>query len=131
MYNDNDWRAYLEHGWGKKPEQKAKEKAYNAKYYKEHPEKWGKKEESINKPKSKSSWDASDQKPFDLLSEKYGVNYGRLKLNDPKVLLIAISEATNQRRSLNVFDKAAKELAIEMAKDASGSFKFNDFFKRR
>ena len=40
MYSENDWRDYLAHSWGKKPEQKAREKAYNAKYYREHPEKW-------------------------------------------------------------------------------------------
>ena len=40
MYNYNDYRLYLEHSWGKKPEQKAAEKAYNQKYYEEHKSKW-------------------------------------------------------------------------------------------
>ena len=40
MYSTNDYRDYLEHSWGKKPEQKAAEKAYNAKYYREHKNKW-------------------------------------------------------------------------------------------
>ena len=35
-YSNNDYRDYLEHSWGKKPEQKAAEKAYNAKYYLEN-----------------------------------------------------------------------------------------------
>ena len=33
---------YLEHSWGKKPEQKAREKAYNAEYYQKHKDKWKK-----------------------------------------------------------------------------------------
>ena len=40
MYNYNDYRLYLEHSWGKKPEQKAAEKAYNQKYYEENKSKW-------------------------------------------------------------------------------------------
>ena len=36
IYSKNDYRSYLEHSWGKKPEQKAAEKAYNAKYYLEN-----------------------------------------------------------------------------------------------
>ena len=40
MYGYNDYRLYLEHSWGKKPEQKAAEKAYNQKYYQEHKSKW-------------------------------------------------------------------------------------------
>ena len=39
-YSQNDYRNYLEHSWGKKPEQKAAEKAYNQKYYQEHKSKW-------------------------------------------------------------------------------------------
>ena len=35
-YSNNDYRDYLEHSLGKKPEQKAAEKAYNAKYYLEN-----------------------------------------------------------------------------------------------
>lgn len=37
-YGNNDWRDYLAHSWGKKPEQKAREKEYNAWYYKTHKE---------------------------------------------------------------------------------------------
>ena len=33
---------YLEHSWGKKPEQKAREKEYNAEYYRKHKDKWKK-----------------------------------------------------------------------------------------
>lgn len=33
---------YLEHSWGKKPEQKAREKQYNAEYYQKHKDKWKK-----------------------------------------------------------------------------------------
>lgn len=33
MYSNNDYRLYLEHSWGKKPEQKAREKEYNHWYY--------------------------------------------------------------------------------------------------
>ena len=33
---------YLQHSWGKKPEQKAREKQYNAEYYKKHKDKWEK-----------------------------------------------------------------------------------------
>ena len=40
MYSYNDYRNYLEHSWGKKPEQKAAEKAYNQKYYEENKSKW-------------------------------------------------------------------------------------------
>lgn len=40
VYGNNDWRDYLAHSWGKKPEQKAKEKAYNAEYYRQHKDKW-------------------------------------------------------------------------------------------
>ena len=32
-YSNNDYRDYLEHSWGKKPEQKAKESAYNHMYW--------------------------------------------------------------------------------------------------
>lgn len=32
----------LEHSWGKSPEQKAREKEYNAEYYRKHKEKWAK-----------------------------------------------------------------------------------------
>lgn len=48
MYSQNDYRTYLEHSWGKKPEQKAAEKAYNQKYYQEHKEKWKKYKENIS-----------------------------------------------------------------------------------
>ena len=39
-YPQNDYRNYIRHSWGTKPEQKAAEKAYNAKYYAEHKSKW-------------------------------------------------------------------------------------------
>ena len=32
-YSNNDYRDYLEHSWGKKPEQKAREREYNHWYY--------------------------------------------------------------------------------------------------
>jgi len=48
MYSQNDYRDYLEHSWGKKPEQKAAEKAYNQKYYQEHKEKWKKYKENVS-----------------------------------------------------------------------------------
>lgn len=48
MYSQNDYRTYLEHSWGKKPEQKAAEKAYNQKYYQEHKEKWKKYKENVS-----------------------------------------------------------------------------------
>ena len=35
-YPRNDWRTYLAHSWGTSPDQKAKEKAYNHKYYEKH-----------------------------------------------------------------------------------------------
>lgn len=35
-YSTNDYRSYLEHSWGKKPEQKAREKEYNHQYYEAH-----------------------------------------------------------------------------------------------
>lgn len=127
MFTENDWRDYLAHSWGKKPEQKAAEKAYNAKYYREHKEKWSLKN-TINRPSAKDKW-TSDDHASDLLSKKYNVDFNKLKLSDPKVLLIAISEATNQRRSLNVFDNAAKKLATDVAK--YGSFKFTDLFKKK
>lgn len=46
MYSENDWRSYSEaragfmlaHSWGKKPEQKAKEKEYNHEYYEKNKE---------------------------------------------------------------------------------------------
>lgn len=46
MYSENDWRSYSEaragfmlaHSWGKKPEQKAKEKEYNHDYYERNKE---------------------------------------------------------------------------------------------
>lgn len=41
-YSVNDYRLYLEHSWGKKPEQKAREKAYNAEYYAKNKSKWDK-----------------------------------------------------------------------------------------
>ena len=31
---------YLQHSWGKKPEQKAREKQYNKEYYQKHKDKW-------------------------------------------------------------------------------------------
>lgn len=43
-YGPNDWRSYLahslelKHSWGKKPEQKAKEKAYNHEYWEKNKE---------------------------------------------------------------------------------------------
>lgn len=40
-HEDDPKNPYLSHGWGKKPEQKAKEKEYNHKYYEAHKEKWG------------------------------------------------------------------------------------------
>ena len=40
MFPSNDYRYYLAHSWGTKPEQKAAEKAYNKKYYAEHKSKW-------------------------------------------------------------------------------------------
>jgi hypothetical protein len=50
MYSQNDYRLYLEHSWGKKPEQKAAEKAYNQKYYQEHKSKWAQyRENAIDK----------------------------------------------------------------------------------
>lgn len=33
---------YFEHSWGKKPEQKAREKEYNKEYYQKHKDKWKK-----------------------------------------------------------------------------------------
>lgn len=48
MYSQNDYRDYLEHSWGKKPEQKSAEKAYNQKYYQEHKEKWNKYKENVS-----------------------------------------------------------------------------------
>lgn len=46
MYSENDWRSYSEarsgfmlaHSWGKKPEQKAREKEYNHDYYERNKE---------------------------------------------------------------------------------------------
>lgn len=35
-----DFLDTLQHSWGTKPEQKKREKEYNAKYYQEHKEKW-------------------------------------------------------------------------------------------
>lgn len=40
MYSNNDWRDYLEHSWGNSPKQKAREKEYNAWYYRTHKDKW-------------------------------------------------------------------------------------------
>lgn len=37
-YGNNDWRDYLAHSWGKKPEQKKREKEYNAWYWDTHKE---------------------------------------------------------------------------------------------
>lgn len=38
-YGNNDWRDYvLAHSWGKRPEQKKREKEYNSEYYQEHKE---------------------------------------------------------------------------------------------
>jgi hypothetical protein len=49
MYSTNDYRNYLEHSWGKKPEQKAAEKAYNTKYYEENKSKWEQYRENAKK----------------------------------------------------------------------------------
>lgn len=43
-----DFLEYLAHSWGTKPEQKKREKEYNAKYYQEHKEKWGIKVPAVN-----------------------------------------------------------------------------------
>lgn len=38
----NKKNDFLEHSWGKSPEQKAREKEYNAEYYRKNKEKWAK-----------------------------------------------------------------------------------------
>lgn len=48
-YSVNDYRSYLEHSWGKKPEQKAKEKEYNHSYYEKNKVKWKKYAENAGK----------------------------------------------------------------------------------
>ena len=48
-YSVNDYRSYLEHSWGKKPEQKAKEKEYNHSYYEKNKAKWKKYAENAGK----------------------------------------------------------------------------------
>ena len=40
---------YLQHSWGKKPEQKAREKQYNADYYKKNRDKWKQTYKDTNK----------------------------------------------------------------------------------
>lgn len=47
MYSENDFRLY--HSWGKKPEQKAREREYNAEYYRTHKEKWKKDHKVLDK----------------------------------------------------------------------------------
>lgn len=57
MYGNNDWRDYLAHSWGKKPEQKAREKAYNHEYYQQHKDKWKSYKSQISKGVSSSDKD--------------------------------------------------------------------------
>lgn len=111
MYSENDWREFLSHSWGKNPKQKAAEKAYNAKYYQLNKNKWKKYSNNRNKTKVKlHSEGFYEDKAFERLSEKYGVNAYRLKLSDPKVLEIGINEALSNKKSMNVYDKYTKEL---------------------
>jgi len=53
-----DFLECLTHSWGTKPEQKKREKEYNAKYYKDHKEKWGIKVPTVN-----------DYQPYDTNEE--------------------------------------------------------------
>ena len=123
MYTNNDFRLY--HSWGKKPEQKAAEKAYNQKYYKEHPEKW--KKEKAKVYTKETNW-RGDRIPVDYedinnhwdkgakrLSEKYGVNYGHLTLADPKILEIGIKELQKDNYRM-AYDNYARKIAIEYMK---------------
>ena len=56
MYSENDWRDYLAHSWGKKPEQKAAEKKYNHEYWEEH------KEEIMEKRRDRDGYDEAKKK---------------------------------------------------------------------
>lgn len=64
-YND-----YLQHGWGNKPEQKAKEKAYNAEYYKKNKYKWYDYVRSALKAVERG-YDRLDSKLVDVKDETY------------------------------------------------------------
>jgi hypothetical protein len=66
MYSYNDYRLYLEHSWGKKPEQKAAEKAYNQKYYQEHKSKWAEYREN-----AANALGFDDKKKFDEAEAEY------------------------------------------------------------
>lgn len=68
MYSNNDFRLYLEHSWGKKPEQKAAEREYNAKYYQEHKSKWGVKDSGSSITRGGSN----DKEPTQLWYDKIG-----------------------------------------------------------
>ena len=63
MYSTNDYRNYLEHSWGKKPEQKAAEKAYNSKYYAENKSKWEQYRDNAKKKAEDKTSDKPEEKP--------------------------------------------------------------------
>lgn len=58
---NNDFLASLSHSWGTKPEQKRREKEYNAKYYQEHKEKWKKVASDISDPYYRGQIDAEEK----------------------------------------------------------------------
>lgn len=78
-YGFNDWRDYsLSHSWGTKPEQKKREKEYNAEYYKKHKDQILKRRKQLVKnKKNRPVWDEY------LESEKEKANKEPLKAHSP------------------------------------------------
>ena len=123
MYSQNDYRNYLEHSWGKKPEQKAAEKAYNSKYYEEHKSKWAEyRKNRLNKLIEGSTNKISKglEDAADMLFSIGGVREAD-ELHDAGVKLLteqgkynaALSENQSDRRFAENVDKTNKKFGFD------------------
>lgn len=87
----------IEHSWGKSPKQKAREKEYNAEYYRKHKEKWDRTAEDI---RNNPSMGAGENKRIDPKKfSNFGTDYASSTMNLKDANKYYLNGVTQARKS--------------------------------
>ena len=132
MYSKNDYRDYLEHSWGKKPEQKAREREYNQQYYRSHPEKWGMAKGSVSEVDDvllKTANDVVDALRDDDLDPSQ--KHTDTVINDHGVLRFETVAEQEERLAKEAAEEAARNARKQKLDEGLGLFEeyFDNFVK--
>lgn len=128
---------YLEHSWGKKPEQKAREKQYNKEYYQKHKDKWKKLSDEhwdkdarieraqaeVNRDKWKDILDSVDYRNSKVGEDEYDMSageYNRIAKQYKDDARESVTKAVRANRNNNESDyEAYKKQAAELSRLSS------------